>query len=54
MEQAWRLRWCSILSCAAARSFAMSLLGLKGTIGADGHAPMPHEVECDQRFAGLD
>ena len=54
MEQAWRLRWCSILSCAAARSFAMSLLGLKGTIGADGHAPMPHEVECDHRFAGLD
>ena len=54
MEQAWRLRWCSILSCAAARSFAMSLHGLKGTIGADGHAPMPHEVECDHRFAGLD
>ena len=32
MEQAWRLRWCSILSCAAARSFAMSLLGLKGLV----------------------
>ena len=54
MEQAWRLRWCSILSCAADRSFATSLLGLNGTIGADGHAPMPHEVECDHRFAGLD
>ena len=27
---------------------------LKGTIGADGHAPMPHEVECDHQFAALD
>ena len=26
MEQAWRLRWFSILSCAAARAFAVSLL----------------------------
>ena len=49
MEQVWRLRWCSILSCAA---FAMSLLGLRGKIGADGH--VLHEVECDHRFAGLD
>ena len=54
MEQAWKLKWCSILSCAAACSFAMSLVGLKGTIGADGHAQMPHEMECDHSFAGLD
>ena len=50
MEQAWRLRWCSILACAAARSFAMSLLGMKGALGADGQVPRSHEVECDHRF----
>ena len=32
MEQAWRLRWCSIFSCAAARSFAMSLFDLQRTM----------------------
>ena len=39
MEQVWRLRWFSILSCAAARAFAASLLDLRGGDGADGHAP---------------
>ena len=33
MEQAWRLRWSSILACAAARAFAGSLLGLRGRPG---------------------
>ena len=42
MEQAWRLRWLPFFS-----------LVLKGTIGADGHAPMPHEVECDHCFRGF-
>ena len=53
MEQAWRLRWTGLLACAAARSFAASLLGLHGGRGADGFAPRSHEVECDHRFAGL-
>ena len=53
MEQAWRLRWTGLLACAAARSFAASLLGLHGGRGADGLAPSSHEVECDHRFAGL-
>ena len=39
MEQVWRLRWFSILSRAAARAFAASLLDLHGGDGADGHAP---------------
>ena len=47
MEQAWRLRWSAILACAAARSFAASLLGLRGGQGVDGQAPPSHEVECD-------
>ena len=53
MEQAWRLRWSAILACAAARSFAASLLGLRGGQGVDGQAPPSHEVECDFHHAGL-
>ena len=33
MEQAWRLCWFSILSCAVARAFAASLLALRGGHG---------------------
>ena len=50
-EQAWRLRWFSILSCAAARAFAASLLELRG--GVDGHTPPDQEVERDHHHAGL-
>ena len=32
-------------SCAAARSFAASLLGLRGGQGSDGQMPPSHEVE---------
>ena len=45
------MRWTGLLACAAARSFAASLLGLHGGRGADGFAPRSHEVECDHRFA---
>ena len=30
MEQPWKLWWSAILACAASRSFAASLLGLRG------------------------
>ena len=53
MEQAWRLRWYGILSCAAARAFGASLLELRGGHGADGSVPPSHEVERDQHHAGL-
>ena len=52
-EQAWRLRWGSMLSCTAARAVAAGLLELSGARGADGATPPPHEVEQDFRFAGL-
>ena len=52
-EQAWRMRWQSILSCAAAKAFAASLLELRGGFGADGLTPLTHEVENTFRFAGL-
>ena len=36
VEQAWRLRWASMLSCVAARAVASSLLDLRRPQGADG------------------
>ena len=51
VEQAWRLRWCAIISSAAAKSFAASLLGWRGGHGSDGLAPPSHEVERDQAVA---
>ena len=54
VEQEWRLRWGSLLSCAAARAVAMSLLDLPGSRGSDGVCPLPHDVERDFRHAGLD
>ena len=53
LEQAWRLRWYSILSSAAARAFAASLLEFRGGHGADGVTPSSFEVERDQRYPGL-
>ena len=31
VEQAWRLRWWTMLSCAVARTFAASLLGMRSS-----------------------
>ena len=53
-EQAWRLRWLSLISCTVARAVAMSLLGLPGVRGADGQCPPFHDVERDFRHVGLD
>ena len=38
VEQAWRLRWGSLLACASARAFATSLLDLRSG-GVDGDVP---------------
>ena len=46
-RQSWLHRWGSILSCAAARAFACSLLGLHGNLGADGDAPPVSDVLSD-------
>ena len=53
MEQAWRLRWGSMLSCAAARVVATSLLELPGARGVDGETPTVADVEQESRYAGL-
>ena len=53
-EQAWRLRWGSLIFCTVARAVAMSLLGLPGVRGADGQCPPFHKVERDFRHVGLD
>ena len=54
VEQAWRLRWLSMLGCAAARALAASLLELRSSGGVDGPTPLSHEVEGDHRYSGLD
>ena len=52
-EQAWRMRWGAMLSCAAAKAVATSLLGLRCAHGSDGHTPSICDVEGDHRYAGL-
>ena len=53
-EQVWRVRWCGLLTCAAARAFAASLLERRPAEGADGEAPSVDEVLNDCRFVGLE
>ena len=45
----WMRRWSSILACAAARAFALSLLDRDCSTGVDGHTPSVHEVLGDSR-----
>ena len=52
-EQAWRLRWQALLSCAAAKAFAASFLELRGGQSDDGDVPWAHEVENTFKHAGL-
>ena len=46
-RQSWLHRWGSILSCAAARAFACSLLGVHGNLGSDGDALGVSDVLSD-------
>ena len=46
----WRRRWASMLSCAAARACALSLLDLRASPRADGDVPIVHDVVGDHRF----
>ena len=51
-EQAWRMRWMSILGCSAAKAFANSLLNLKAG-GTDGETPNSHDVMGDVRASEI-
>ena len=53
-EQGWRLRWGSMLACAAARAFAQSLLERRVPGGGDGPTPSVQDVLGEWRFAGLE
>ena len=53
VEQAWRLRWGAMLSCAAARAYASSVLDRRTAVGSDGVIPLSHDVEGDFRHLGL-
>ena len=46
---AWMRRWSSILACAAARAFALSLLDRDCSTGVGGHTRSVHEVLGDSR-----
>ena len=46
-HQSWLHQWGSILSGAAARAFACSLLGLHGNLGAGSDAPAKSDVLSD-------
>ena len=46
-EQAWRMRWGSLIACAVARAVALSLPELPRAIGADGDTPAAYDVERD-------
>ena len=53
-EAAWRRRWVVMLSCAAARAFAASLLETPHFGGSDGQAPSTMDVVMDCRHLGPD
>ena len=50
VEVAWFRCWSNILSCAAARAFADSLLEVRGAGGTGGNVPSSHDVVRDNRF----
>ena len=45
VDQAWLLRWASLLARTTARAVASSLLGLPSARGADGDTPVSHDVD---------
>ena len=47
VQQAWKSRWQAILSCAAAKAFARSLLEMRAAVVADGDTPASHDVLRD-------
>ena len=49
LTQSWLRRWSSILACAGARAFALSLLDRGCSAGVDGPTPFMHEVLGDSR-----
>ena len=48
-RQAWQHRWSSMLACASARAFALSLLDRRPVSGSDGATPSSAEVLADCR-----
>ena len=52
-EQAWRMRWGSLIACAVARAVALSLLELPRAVGADGDTPAGYDVERTFHHVGL-
>ena len=52
-RQAWQHRWSSMLACAAARAFALSLLDKRPAFGSDGDTPSSSDVVAACRHLPL-
>ena len=52
-EVSWRRRWIGLVSCAAGRAVAESLLGLAGAPGVDGNSPSTAAVLEDARYVRM-
>ena len=53
-RQAWHHRWSSMLACASARAFALSLLDRRAAVGCDGEPPSSSAVVTECRHLRLD
>ena len=50
VEAAWKRGWAALLSCAAAKAFAASLLGRRSAPSTSGDEPTWHEVLGEDRY----
>ena len=53
-RQAWHHRWSSMLACASARAFALSLLERRAAVGCDGEPPSSSAVVTECRHLPRD
>ena len=53
-RQAWHHRWSSMLACASARAFALSLLDRRAAVGCDGKPPSSSVVVTECRHLPFD
>ena len=49
-EAAWDLRWRVLMTCSAAKAFALSLLEARSCVSGDGCIPLTGEVTGDARY----
>ena len=50
VDAAWRRRWAAMLTCAAAKAYAASLLGRRSSPSSSGNEPSVHDVLGEDRY----